>query len=76
MSLLTTKTKRWNEEFIQTLETLSNIMSKKGEVFRARAYQKAQETIMNMTHTDITSIKMLESAPNIGKTCVCFLSQL
>lgn len=69
-------TKRWNEEFIQTLETLSNIMSKKGEVFRARAYQKAQETIMNMTHTDITNVKMLEAVPNIGKTILEKLKEL
>jgi DNA ligase (NAD+) len=74
MSLTTTK--RWNEEFIQILETLSNLMSKKGEVFRARAYQKAQETIMNMTHTDITSVKMLESVPNIGKTILEKLEEL
>ena len=37
---------RLNEQFIDLMEQLSNIMLKQGEPFRARAYQKAQETIM------------------------------
>ena len=37
---------RLNEKFIELMEQLSNIMLKSGETFRARAYQKAQETIM------------------------------
>ena len=38
--------KRYNEAFIELLDKLNNIMLKRGEPFRARAYQKAQESIM------------------------------
>jgi hypothetical protein len=38
--------KRYNEEFIELMEKLNNIMVKQGEPFRAKAYQKAQETMM------------------------------
>jgi len=37
---------RLNEKFIELMEQLADIMLKQGEPFRARAYQKAQETIM------------------------------
>ena len=38
---------RLNEKFIDLMEQLSAIMLKQGEPFRARAYQKAQESIMS-----------------------------
>lgn len=38
---------RLNEKFIDLMEKLSDIMIKQGEPFRARAYQKAQETMKN-----------------------------
>ncbi len=56
---------RYNEKFIEILESLSNIMLKQGETFRARAYQKAQEFIM-MASSDITSLNELKGKPNIG----------
>ena len=37
---------RLNEKFIELMEKLADIMLKQGEPFRARAYQKAQETMM------------------------------
>ena len=58
---------RLNEKFIDLMEQLSNIMLKKGETFRARAYQKAQETIMAYPH-DILSPNDLKGKPNIGDT--------
>jgi len=58
---------RYNEIFIELLDKLSNIMLKRGEPFRARAYNKAQETIMNMGE-DITSLEQLRGKPNIGTT--------
>ena len=61
------KKKRLNEEFIDLLDQLSNIMMKQGEVFRARAYQKAQETIMGYPD-DIVSIDQLNGLPGIGST--------
>jgi NAD-dependent DNA ligase len=58
---------RYNEQFIDLMEKLSNIMLKKGEPFRARAYQKAQETLMAFP-SDITSVEQLKGKPGIGST--------
>jgi len=58
---------RYNEQFIDLMEKLSNIMLKKGEPFRARAYQKAQETLMAFPR-DITSVEQLKGQPGIGST--------
>ena len=59
--------KRYNEEFIELMEKLNNIMLKQGEPFRARAYQKAQETIMAYPD-DIFTISQLKGKPGIGST--------
>jgi NAD-dependent DNA ligase len=58
---------RLNEKFIELMEQLSNIMLKQGEPFRARAYQKAQETIMSY-QGDILSPNDLKNQPGIGST--------
>ena len=58
---------RLNEKFIELMEKLAEIMLKKGEPFRARAYQKAQETIMSFT-SNIINIEQLKGKPNIGPT--------
>ncbi len=58
---------RLNEKFIDIMEQLANIMLKQGEPFRARAYQKAQETIMAYP-TDILSPNDLKGKPGIGAT--------
>jgi len=57
----------YNSVFIDLLDQLAAIMLKKGEPFRARAYQKAQETIMSYPN-DITDISQLNGLPNIGAT--------
>jgi DNA polymerase/3'-5' exonuclease PolX len=49
------------------MEQLSSIMLKQGEVFRARAYQKAQETIMAYPG-DIHFTQDLKGKPGIGDT--------
>jgi len=64
---VTLPTGRLNETFIELMEKLSEIMLKQGEPFRARAYQKAQETIMTYTD-DITSPNDLKDKPGIGPT--------
>jgi DNA ligase (NAD+) len=56
-----------NEKFINLLDKLSGIMMKHGEPFRAKAYQKAQDTIMTYSGV-ITSFKQLEGLPGIGPT--------
>ena len=58
---------RLNEKFIDLMEQLASIMLKQGEPFRARAYQKAQETIMSYSY-DIKSPNDLKEKPNIGST--------
>ena len=58
---------RLNEKFIELMEKLADIMLKHGEPFRARAYQKAQETIMGF-NTDIMTIDQLKGKPSIGPT--------
>ena len=60
-------TSRYNEQFIDLMEKLSSIMLKQGEPFRARAYQKAQETLMSYPN-DITSVDQLKGKPGIGIT--------
>jgi len=63
------KNVRLNETFIDLMEQLSSIMLKQGEPFRARAYQKAQETIMAY-QDDILSPDDLKGKPNIGSTII------
>jgi DNA ligase (NAD+) len=58
---------RLNEKFIELMEKLADIMLKQGEPFRARAYQKAQETIMGYPG-DILSPNDLKGKPCIGET--------
>ena len=58
---------RLNDKFIELMEKLADIMLKKGEPFRARAYQKAQETIMAYP-VDILSPNDLKGKPGIGET--------
>ena len=58
---------RLNESFIDILEKLENIMLKQGETFRARAYQKAQETIMSFSK-DIYSPEDVKGLPGFGDT--------
>jgi DNA ligase (NAD+) len=61
--------KRYNEIFIDILEQLYTIMLKHGEIFRAKAYQKAEETIMDYPN-DITSPEQLKGLPGIGPTII------
>jgi DNA ligase (NAD+) len=67
MSKQNEPTGRLNEKFIELMEKLADIMLKQGEPFRARAYQKAQETIMAYP-SDILSPNNLKGKPGIGET--------
>ena len=58
---------RLNEKFIDLMDKLANIMTKHGEQFRARAYQKAQESLMTYI-PDITTPEQLKGLPGIGST--------
>lgn len=58
---------RYNEEFANIMEQCAIIMANKGEKFRAKAYKKAQETILSFP-TDIKKPSDLKGAPGIGNT--------
>jgi DNA ligase (NAD+) len=58
---------RYNEQFIELLDKVSNVMLKHGEPFRAKAYQKAEQSIMTYPN-DITTISQLKGVPSIGPT--------
>lgn len=67
MSVPEIKSQRMNEKYIELMEKLADIMLKQGEPFRARAYQKAQETIMAYPD-DIYDPNDLKGKPGIGST--------
>ena len=57
----------YNEAFVSLLGKLEKIMIQKGEPFRARAYQKAQQSIM-LYEKPITSLDQIKDLKGIGKT--------
>ena len=59
--------KRYNEELISTLNEIDDLLSKKGEHFRAKAYREASESIV-LYENDITSVNDLKNIPKLGKT--------
>jgi len=58
---------RFNELFIQVLGQMAQQTASKGEHFKARAYKKAQETIMKFGG-NITDLEDIEDQPGIGKS--------
>ena len=67
--------KRYNEEFIKILGELHDLMMRKGEPFRARAYQKAQEAIINFPESITDPIKQLKGISGIGSTIMTKLEE-
>jgi len=65
---------RLNEKYIELLESLTNIMLKHGEQFRSRAYQKAQEIIMEYPK-DILNPDDLKGYKGIGDTIMSKLKE-
>jgi len=66
--------KSYNEDFVKILGLLEDIMTRQGEPFRAKAYQKASETIMKYPET-ITDISQIEKLQGIGKTIISKLEE-
>ena len=60
-----TEKKRYNEEFIQALEEITDIMARRGDHFKARAYKNAIETI-TLYPENITDPSVLKDKPGIG----------
>jgi len=66
--------KIYNEDFINILAEFTELMMQQGEVFRAKAYQKAQEAIM-VYQNDITSVDQLQGIKSIGSTILAKLTE-
>ena len=64
-------TGRLNEKFIDLLDEISTLMTKRGENIRAGAYKKAQESIMlHSNEINETNYQELSSLPRIGNTII------
>ena len=57
----------YNEAFVDLLGQLEKLMTRKGEPMRARAYQKAQQSLM-LYDKPITDVKQISDLKGIGKT--------
>ena len=64
----------YNEAFIDVLGELAALMTGQGEVFRAKAYQKAQEAIMTY-EGDISSIDQLKGLRGVGEAVLSKLNE-
>ena len=58
-----------NEGFVEILGKLEDIMTRKGDQVKARAYKKAQESLMDIKEP-IKTAKQLEDKPGIGKSII------
>ena len=68
------KGRRLNEEFIDILGEFNQLLVKRGEFMRGRAYQKAQEAIMNYPD-NITEVSQISSFKGIGATITSKLGE-
>ena len=59
--------KVWNSDFVDSLNELETISKNKGEMFRARAYKTASDTILAMSE-NIYDVEQLKDKRGIGKT--------
>ena len=64
---LTTRNRTWNKDFSQLLGELADLMMRKGEVMKSRAYNRARDTIQSIDQ-DIKNIEQLKNTPTIGAT--------
>ena len=63
----TTRNQSWNQDFSKILGESADLMMRKGEVMKARAYNRARDTIQSIDQ-DIKSVKQLKNTPTIGAT--------
>ena len=64
---LSTRNHTWNKQFSQVLGELADLMMRKGEVMKSRAYNRARDTIQSIDQ-DIKNIEQLKNTPTIGAT--------
>ena len=65
---------KYNNDFINILSKLEDLMKKKGENFRARAYTKAKEAII-LFNEPITEVNQLKGIKGIGNTILTKLQE-
>jgi len=63
-----------NKQLIIILDELSNIMSKQGEPFKAKAYNSAKDAITQYPQK-ITATIQLKDVSNIGKSCLQIIDE-
>ena len=59
--------KNYKNEFTKILGNLETVSKNNGDIFKARAYKKAQEQVM-VYNGDLSSMSDLENISFIGKT--------
>lgn len=62
-----TRNQSWNQDFSKILGESADLMMRKGEVMKARAYNRARDTIQSIDQ-DIKSVEQLKNTPTIGAT--------
>ena len=62
-----TRNQSWNQDFSKVLCESADLMMRKGEVMKARAYNRARDTIQSIDQ-DIKSVEQLKNTPTIGAT--------
>ena len=62
MSLIT-HNHTWNKQFSQVLGELADLMMRKGEIMKSRAYNRARDTIQSIDQ-DIKDIEQLKNTPD------------
>ena len=56
------------------LERMEQLMKKRGDIFRMKAYARANNTVSSIRY-DITDIKELEGKPGIGASTIIKIEQ-
>lgn len=62
-----TRNHTWNKQYSHVLGELADLMMRKGEIMKSRAYNRARDTIQSIDQ-DIKDIEQLKNTPTIGAT--------
>ena len=68
------KKRRYNEQILEMLERMEQLMKKRGDIFRMKAYARANNTVSSIRY-DITDIRELEGKPGIGASTIIKIEQ-
>ena len=65
---------RLNEKLSALMETLSNIMARKGDRIKSIAYKRAHEAILNLDH-DVSTLDELKGVSGIGASSLAHMRE-